>query len=110
MTALKVSVTWDETWRKTIEHEVEEWEVRDKFGLADHEPITGDQLHEYLEEVEEAGDGIPWITGQGMEGYDFLNFELIESSTDEFGSSRDFLCWCIGLDHHRKCPKWVLPL
>ncbi|MBB5833455.1 hypothetical protein [Kribbella italica] len=107
---MKATITWDETWRRTAEVEVQEWEVRDAFGVSEHEPITGDQLYEYLETIEDAGEGIPWITGQGMEGYDFMQYDLTEVVTDEFGSSNDHKCWCIGLDHHRKCPKWVLPI
>ncbi|WP_405057000.1 hypothetical protein OG474_30220 [Kribbella sp. NBC_01505] len=104
-----MTLTWDEAWRKTTDIEVEEWEVRDAFGLDESEPITGDQLYEYLEDIQNAGEGIPWITGNGMEGYDFLTFELVKIHTDRFGSSDDYLCFCIGLSHHRDCPKWAMP-
>lgn len=73
---MKVALMWDETWRRTAEYEVEEWQVRDAFGLEDHEPINDAHVFGYLEGIESDGEGVPWIDGK-LEGADFLEWSLL---------------------------------
>ncbi len=88
---MKVKVTYQETWNRTAEVDVDEEEIREWASIPAGEPIPGDKIREFLDATDYDGMGepAPWVSGVGpdngisgcndeYDGTDLGDVEVIE--------------------------------
>jgi hypothetical protein len=71
------------TWRKRVQHEVDEDLVRDCLNIPIDEPITREHLVEYFEGDVECGDPVSWVPNDEYgEGYECHGIEVWDVTSD----------------------------